>query len=257
MRLYAAICCFSLAVLIAPAPAAKEEAAEPPAQAGTARDIIFRADTAYNNKRYQEAVAGYERFIEDFGSSSESQSFMPHVRYNVAASLLQLQKYADAIDAIDDALKVKEMGATQKEDLLFWKAIALLQSESFEEAVKVLGDFRKAYPESARRQDAELLTGTALLAGDERAEALKYFTDIRTKVKNHPHAGRATVLELHCLIEEGKDEEALDLLAEVGPEMGAKINQLATFQTLALSLGGKFLDEERPRDAIRALQNIW
>ena len=257
MRLYAAICCFSLAILIAPAPAAKEEAAEPPAQAGTARDIIFRADTAYNNKRYQEAVAGYERFIEDFGSSSESLPFMAHVRYNVAASLLQLQKYADAIDAIDDALKVKEMGATQKEDLLFWKAIALLQSESFEEAVKVLGDFRKAYPESARRQDAELLTGTALLAGDERAEALKYFSDIRTKAKNHPHAGRATVLELHCLIEEGKDEEALDLLAEVGPEMGAKINQLATFQTLALSLGGKFLDEERPRDAIRALQNIW
>ena len=120
MRLYAAICCFPLAILIAPAPAAKEEAAEPPAQAGTARDIIFRADTAYNNKRYQEAVAGYEKFIEDFGSSSEALPFMAHVRYNVAASLLQMQKYTDAIDAIDDALKVKDMGAPQKEDLLFW-----------------------------------------------------------------------------------------------------------------------------------------
>ena len=257
VRLRAVIFCFSLTVLIPSAPAAKEDAAEPPAQAGTARDIIFRADTAYNNKRYQEAVAGYERFIEDFGSSSEALSFLAHVRYNVAASLLQLQKYADAIEAVDDALKVKDMGAPQKEDLLFWKAIALLQSESFEEAVKVLGDFRKTYPNSARRQDAELLTGTALLAGDERAEALKYFSDIRTKVKNHPHASRATVLELHCLIEEGKDEEALDLLAEIGPDMGTKINQLATFQSLALSLGGKFLDEDRPRDAIRALQNIW
>jgi TolA-binding protein len=131
-----------------------------------------------------------------------------------------------------------------------------MQSQSFDEAVKALQDFRKTFPESGRKRDAELLNGTALLAGGQRAEALKYFTDIR-KAKGHPHAGRATVLELHCLIEEGKDEEALDLLAEIGPEMGSKINQLATFQTLALSLGGKFLDEERPRDAIRALQNIW
>ena len=229
---------------------------EPPAEAGTARDIIFRADTAYNGKRYDEAVAGYGKFLEDFGSSSESQSFMPHVRYNVAASLLQLQKYADAIEAIDDALKVKDMGAKQKEDLQFWKGVALLQSQDFGEAVKVLGDFRKTFPASVRLRDAELLTGTALLAGGQRGEALKYFSDIR-KARGHPHAGRATVLELHCLIEEGKDNEALDLIAETGPEMGSKINQLATFQTLALSLGGKLLEEDRPRDAVRALQSIW
>lgn len=255
MRLCAAIFCFSLAVLTARVLAA-EEAAAPPAEAGTARDIIFRADAAYNNKRYQEALAGYEKFVGDFGSSSEAQPFMAHVRYNLVASLMQLQKYDDAIEAVDEAAKIKDMGERQKEDLLFWRAIALLQSESFEEAVKVLVEFRQTYPASERRRDAELLNGTALMAGGQRAEALKFFSDIR-KVKGHPHAGRATVLELHCLIEESKDKEALDLLAETGPDMDLKINQLATFQTLALSLGGKFLDEGKPREAIRALQNIW
>ena len=256
MRLRSLICSIFLAASIPQARTA-EGAAEPPAEAGTARDIIFRADTAYNTKRYQEAISGYKRFLDDYGASSEAVPFMAHVRYNLAASYLQLQKYDDAVEAIDDAQKVNDMGDRQKEDLLFWKAMALLQSENYGEAVKVLQDFRKTYPDSPRKRDAELLNGTALLAAGERDEALKYFTDIRTKVKDHPHAGRATVLELHSLIEEGRGEQALDLLAEIGPETGTKINQLATFQTLALSLGEKFLDEERPREAVRALQNIW
>ncbi|MEY3479304.1 MAG: hypothetical protein RIQ71_79 [Verrucomicrobiota bacterium] len=255
MRFCAVIFCLSIAVLTPGLRAAGEPAA-PAAEAGTARDIIFRADTAYNNKRYEEATAGYRRFLQDFGASSEALPFLPHVRYNLAASLMQSQKYEDALEAIEDAGKIKDIGAKEKEDLAFWRAIALMQTESYEEATKALSEFRDAFPKSGRRRDSELLTGSSLLAGGKLEEAAKVFNDIR-KLHGHPHAGRATVLELHCLIETGKDNEALALLAEVGPEMDSKISQLATFQTLALSLGGKLLDEDRPRDAIRALQNIW
>ncbi|MEY4300079.1 MAG: hypothetical protein RIR25_1315, partial [Verrucomicrobiota bacterium] len=37
---------------------AAEESAAP--ESGTARDVIFRADAAYNGKQYADAVAGYE-----------------------------------------------------------------------------------------------------------------------------------------------------------------------------------------------------
>lgn len=255
VRLCAAICCLSLAVLI-PRAFAAGEAAEAPTQAGTARDIIAKADTAYNNKQYAEAAAGYRKFLQDFGSSSEAASFLARVRYNLAASLMLLPKYDDALEAIDEADKVKEMGAKEREDLAFWRAMALMQTESYEEAITALSGFRAAFPKSIRRPDSELLTGSALLAYGKFEEAAKIFGEIR-RVKGHPHAGRATVLELHCLIETGKDDEALALIVETAPDIGSKINQVATFQTLALSLGGKLLDSDRPRDAIRALQAIW
>ena len=236
--------------------AAGQTPADAPAEAGTARDIIFRADTAYNNKRYDEAVAGYRKFLGDFGSSSEAAPFMRHVRYNLSAALLQLQKFNDAAEAIEEARKVKEMGPKEQEDLSFWAGVALLQTGNHEEAGKALNEFRANFPQSARRADAELLAATALLVGEKREEAAKAFAAIR-KAPKHPHGGRAAVLELHCLIETGKDQEALALLAEEGPGMGTRINQIATFQTLALSLGEKLLEEDRPRDAIRALQNVW
>lgn len=226
------------------------------AEAGTALDVIFRADTAYNNKRYAEAAAGYRRFLTDFGSADAAQQMMPHVRYNLAASLMQLQKYDDAVKAIETAKAVKEMDAQKKEDLAFWEGVALLQQGLHEEALKVLTAFRSQYPKSARRPDAELFTGAALLTAGKFEEATKMFSSIR-KAPRHPHARRGAVLELHSLLESGKDDAALALLAEVGPEMGTKVNQLATFQMLAMKLGDKLLGEERPRDAIRALQNIW
>lgn len=230
--------------------------APPQAEAGTARDLIFRADTAYNEKRYPDAAAGYRKFLADFGSAKEAEPMLAHVRYNLAAALMQMQKHEDAVEAIGVARQVKDMGEKEKEDLAFWAGVASLQAGNPDEALKALQAFRGQYPKSVRRFDAELLTATALLAAGRFEDAAKSFGNIRRAV-GHPHAGRATVLELHSLIEAGKEEDALALLAQVGPDMGKKINQLATFQTLALSLGGKLLEEGRPRDAIRALQNIW
>ena len=255
MRLGVVTFCLLLAVLIPPVHAADEAAAQP-AEAGTARDVISRADSAYNNKRYEEAVAGYRKFLTDFGSSAEAAPLMPRVRYNLAAALLQLQKYNDAVEAIEEARKIKEMGPKEREDLSFWTGVTFLQTGNHEEAGKALAEFRQEFPQSARRPDAELLAATALLAGEKKEEAAKSFAAIRKSPK-HRHAGRAAVLELHCLIETGQDNPALELLAEEGPEMGKRINQVATFQTLALALGEKLLAEDRPRDAIRALQNVW
>jgi len=233
-----------------------QAAGEAAPEAGTARDVIFRADTAYNGKQFPEAVAGYEKFLTDFGSSTEAAPLLPHVRYNLVAALMQVQKYGDAVEAIGEAQKLKELDAKQSEDLAFWLGVAHLQSGNPEEASKALGRFSATFPHSARRADVALLSGGALLGSGQQSEAAKIFNAIR-KTPKHPHRGRAAVLELRCLVESGQDSTALTLLAEEGSDMGKNINQIATFQTLALGLGQKLLEEDRPRDAIRALQNIW
>jgi len=175
---------------LGPLNAQSDEAAP---EAGTARDIILRADNAYNAKKYGEAIAGYKKFLGDFGSAAEAAPFLPHVRYNLSAALMQEQKFGEAAEEIGEALKLEDLSTKQKEDLSFWLGVALLQAGDPEQAVKVIGEFRTAYPQSTRVRDAELLTGTGLLASGKNAEAAKVFASIR-KLPKHPHRGRAAVL---------------------------------------------------------------
>ncbi|MFZ4482762.1 MAG: tetratricopeptide repeat protein [Chthoniobacterales bacterium] len=228
----------------------------PAPQAGTARDLILKADGDYNAKRYPEAVAGYKKLLDDFGASTEMASDMPHVLYNLAAALMQAQKFDDAVEAIVKAQGEKGIGAEKQEDLAFWRGFALLQTGNHEEATAALGEFLAKYPKSVRRPDAALLSANALLSSGKTAEAAQAFEAIR-KSPNHPHRGRAAVREFYCLVETDKDQEALQLLAEEGPGQAENINQLVTLQVLALGLGEKLLEAGQPRPAIRALQNIW
>ena len=224
-------------------------------QAGTARDVIFKADAAYNQKRYPEAVQGYQRFLEDFGSSLGAEPFLAHVRYNLSASLLQVQNFEEALEVIRAAEKEEKLSSKQKENLAFWRAISLLQSESYEEARAALVGFVTKFPRSQRRQDVALLGASALLAAGQLEEAIPEFSALRQN-RLSQHRPRATVLELYCLIETGQNAEALELLANEGADQDSLI-QIATFQTLALGLADQLLQQDRPREAIKALQIIW
>ncbi len=232
---------------------AQDEAAAP--EAGTARDVIIKADQAYNEKRYAEAVAGYEGFLRDFGSSKEAAPDLPHLRYNLAAALMQTQKFDAAVEAIEEAQKLKEVSPEKQENLAFWRGVALMQLGNHDKANEVLEEFMVRFPNSQRRQDAALIAATALLAKGKKEEAAGTLKKIRTD-KDSPHRGRAAVLELHSLIESGQDDAALELLAAEAPRQD-RITQIATFQTLAMALGEKFLEEGKPREAIRAFQAIW
>lgn len=235
--------------------AALAETQDAPA-AGTARDLIVKADSAYNSKNFQDAVAGYERFLEDFGSNPEAAQDLPRVHYNLAAALMQKQDFARAVDATEVALNDKERTEAQREDLIFWRGAALLQSGDPEKALAALTEFRSKYPRSPKASDGQLLAASALLETGKLAEASSAFREIRLSPA-HPHRARAIVLELHCLAETGKDDAALDLISEEAPRQAAEITQIAAFQILALGLGERLLEAGRTRDAIRALQVVW
>lgn len=224
-------------------------------EAGTARDVIIKADKAYNEKRYAEAVNGYEGFLRDFGSAKEAEPDLPHVRYNLAAALMQTQKFDAAVEAIEGAQAIEEIAADKQENLAFWRGVALMQLGHYDKSIEVLGEFGTQFPQSRRRRDAALMAATALMVEGKKTEATQAFNAIRSDPES-PHRGRAAVLELHTLIENGQDDAALELLAAEAPRQD-RITQIATFQTLAMALGEKFLEDGKPREAIRAFQAIW
>lgn len=239
-----------LTVLI-PKYAPAEEAAP---EAGTARDIILKADKAYNEKRHEEAVAGYQKFLDDFGTSPEAKPLLPHVRYNLVAALMQTQKFGPAVEAIEEARKIPEITPDKQENLSFWLGVSLMQTGETAKAREALGEFMEKFPRSRRREDAALLSATLLVTEGDKKEAAAALGAIR-KNPDSVHGGRAAVLELHSLIESGQDDAALQLVTEMAGQQD-RITQLATFQTLAMQLGEKFLEQDKPREAIRALQTI-
>lgn len=223
---------------------------------GTARDLITKADAAYNSKRYDEAASGYRRYLDDFGSNPEAAPDLPGVHYNLAAALMQKQDFARAADAAEVALGDKERTEAQREDLIFWRGAALLQCGDPERALVALDEFRSKYPRSAKSADGQLLAASALLQAGKLVEAASAFREIRLSPA-HPHRARAIVLELHCLAETGNDDAALEVVSKESPRQAAEITQVAAFQLLALGLGERLLEAGRSRDAIRALQVVW
>ncbi len=178
------------------------------------------------------------------------------MRYPLAMCLLQLQKFDDALEAIDDALAIKPPPSpTQKADLVFYKAVCQMQAEDWTASRKTLDVFVREFPRSRQASEARLLYGTTWLLEEKYAEAAAQFAGIRPLL-DPVNRGRASVLDLYALMEEKKFDEALALVVEEFPRMNQML-QIATFQTLALQLGSEFLEQKQYRKAIAALQRVW
>jgi TolA-binding protein len=236
----------------------------------TADEFVVNAASLYANGRYYEAAELYRKFIADFGSSPDAETAIKQTYYPLAMCLLRLQRFPEAYQAIKDAFdKNLDLDRSQAQELLFWKGICEINQQQHAEARKTLEEFlnqfppalegnagyARQFPSVLRTPEARLLIGTCLLQEGRASEAADYYAQIKTKLASTSR-GRATVLQLHALLEAGRDDEALKVVKEEFPRM-RELLQLATFQTLIFELGSRYLERNRPRDAIICLQRIW
>ncbi len=222
----------------------------------TAEERYNAGIAAYNAGNYSGAVAGFQKFEQDFGKSEAGKKAMGSIRYPLAMSLLHLQKFDDALEAIENCLAaVPPPTPEQKEDLVFYKGVCQMQSDEQEAARKTFDAFVREFPKSKQASEAMLLYGTSWLLEEKWDEAAKQFGGIRPRL-DFVDRGRATVLQLYALMEEEKFDDALALVVEEFPRLNQML-QIATFQTLALQLGSEFLQKGEYRKAITALQRVW
>ncbi|HEY5954448.1 MAG TPA: tetratricopeptide repeat protein [Terrimicrobiaceae bacterium] len=236
----------------------------------TADELIVKASASYASGKHKEAAGLYRKFIADFGSAPEAEGAIRQMRYPLAMCLLRLQDFEEALVAIDDALKSDpSLETAHVQELLFWKGVCEIQQEQGETARATFERFLGLFPDDAARNpryarqfpaalkvpEARLLIGTCLLLEGRPADAADYYA--RTKADMAMvNRGRATVLQVHALVESGKDDEALKVVREEFPRMGELV-QLMTFQTLTFELGTRFLERNKPREAIICLQRVW
>jgi len=225
-------------------------------QGMTAEEQYNAAIKAYNTGNFAAAVAGFRKFEQDYGKTEAGLKMMAGIRYPLAMSLLHLQKFDDALEAINGCLQATPPPtAEQREDLDFYRGVCQMQGEAYADARKTFEAFAREFPRSKQVSEAKLLFGTTWLLEEKWAEAATAFASIRPQLDSVDR-GRATVLQLYALMEESKFDDALALVVEEFPRLDQML-QIATFQTLSLQLGSEFLEKGQYRKAITALQRVW
>jgi tetratricopeptide (TPR) repeat protein len=236
----------------------------------TADELAVNASSLYAQGKYAEAAKLYRKFVVDFGSAVEAQATVRQMRYPLAVCLLRLQRFSEALDAIREALASDPpIEAAHSQDLLFWRGVCEMQEKQREQARKTLEQFVALFPAGSERNpghirqfpavqkvsEARLLIGTCLLLDGKCKDAAEYYA--RVKASLIPiNQGRATVLQLHALLEAGEENEAMKVVIEQFPRMG-ELLQLVSFQTLTFELGARYLEQNEPRKAIICLQRVW
>jgi len=270
----------ALAFLPEAAPAqAQKKAAQTPApvvSAGlTANEAFTQARTLYNEKNYQGALDAYLGFKQDYGTSEDAKVATYNSLFPIAICFIQLNRYAEAIPAINEALAATppnpqtQMTPAQIQDLTFWLGMANMQEKEYATAREALEKFITLFPadaeknplfvrqnpSAARLGEARSLVGTSWILDGKFREAADYYAQLKPKLSPDTR-GRAVIFQLYALLELGDYDSAMQVVTEEYPRM-ADIPQLISFQTLTLKLGNHWLEQGEFRKTIICLQRVW
>lgn len=240
----------------------------------TAEELLFESRKAKTGGDFKRAAALLSQFLREYGTSPAVAPKLASFRYEYAMNLLQARELAEALPAIEETLATTPPpDAGQKQMLLFWKALCLLNDDQFADARTALDEFLALFPPrpvftpvfvqqnpgAVRIPEAKLLRGQTLLLEGKIAEGVEYLESVKPDLPAEMR-GRATVLQLYGLVQDSGTEDsrkkALEIVVREYPNIG-DLTQIIAFQVLTLQLGAEFLEEGEPRRAIQCLQRVW
>lgn len=107
------------------------------------------------NKDYKNAAGNYSKYIEDEEGRDNANA------YNRAAQcLIKLKKYEEALGLIEDGIKVNDVDVNQM--LKRSQVIVYEHLDRFEEAYKLIKEYRKEYPEDKEAKKEEIFLNSRL-----------------------------------------------------------------------------------------------
>jgi outer membrane protein assembly factor BamD len=187
-----------------------------------------RALSFFENKKYDQAIQGFERILF-YHPSSE---FVDDAQYWLGRTYLEQKEYDQAIIEFDYLIRNFPKSA-QLEDAYFHRARAhLLAAPSYEKdlsdlkiAIRFFDEFLTRYPNSKHTDDVrkEILTARERLAKKqlengklyeklkEMTAALLYYEHITNNYPETVSAGEARFRSAHIYEKRGENEKALEL----------------------------------------------
>ena len=223
--------------------------------AQSAESDMAQAWKDFQEKNFDDTVKVLDHVIEVYPNDSAFLAQRARVYYLRALALAQMQNWNRLPAAVDEYLDVKgDSPAAWSEELLFWKARALVNDGKFSEAQAVLDNFTKQFPNSKFGKSAQLILAMALIQGQKWAEAADQLAKMRA-TSSGVEWGRYLLLEAQARMNNSQYDEASKLVDE-GYRNQRRLVQITAFELLAVQLAEMQMAGENKSEAIRTLLRI-
>lgn len=224
------------------------------AAGATAGELAQSGLDAYATGRYAEAQARMEQFLADFGKNEQTKVYREGVLRILALALIRQGKYPEAVDPMRRYLEECPEGGA-REEFSYWIGVCHLKAGDPGKAQAALEAYVKAYPKGADVSDARFAIGACLLEQGKWKEAAAVLQEVAEKgpARLRP---RAQVLALHAEISGSMWDAALQRVVATDSR-AEEFDAVAAFHFLAMQLGDRMMELDRPRDALRMFQRVW
>lgn len=216
---------------------------------------LDRAWMSYSGGRYEEALEGFNNFVNTYQGDPLFDGVASRVRYLQALTLVRLGRWGDVIPAVEAA----ENAPGKREDawldeMMFWKGVAFLRTDNPQEARKVFEGYLQRYGNSPKAQTAKLLLALSMIQAEQWNDAAKLLANLRRTARGVDW-GRYLLLETYAQINADQLDAALKLVDE-GHKNWRRLPQITAFELLAVQLAEKLLSEEDRSKSILCLIRI-
>jgi|GEM_PF-5430840 len=224
----------------------------------TAEELIRDGDRALAAENWEDAAACYEQFLRDFASAPEAIPLVNRIRYAMVRCYIEKRDFSSALLEIQKTItsfsKEPALQNSQKyRNLLLWKGIAQLETESPREATDTFTDFLRLFPGKEAEQSCEimLLRAIALIQAKCALEAAKWLKEQSISAVSEDCRKQIYWLQVEAFIAAEDPAAALEtLLAESSHFV------LIRSQLLAMKLTQTLLQQGKPDLALRSLSII-
>lgn len=255
---------FALGVTLVPLDDCQGQVTVPPEGTLTEEELRTRADAAFRQGDFLTAEGFFLAYERDFEAETNEDiaRFVKKCYALIALCRITTGRATEAEEYIAKALQHPELLSREiLEELSFWDAIQNFQAGEYREAQESLGKFFQQNDFTySRRLEALTLFGTCYVIDGYYRTAAEFFANqvpnLRRARGGRIYASRGVVLQMLSLIQSEQYDQALRLLKEEYPNLD-QLTQIVSFQTLALTLGSHYMEQEDYYSAIACLQRIW
>ncbi|MEM6883681.1 MAG: tetratricopeptide repeat protein [Verrucomicrobiota bacterium] len=219
-----------------------------------AAGLIQRALLSYRSGDYELSEQLFKQFLTGYGKSAEAQEYMETVRRVLSLSLLQQQKFDDALPYIEQYLKNHPKGEAYIE-LSYWRGAIYYIQQDYEPAYEELTQFFEKYPNYEKAEQIQLMRGMCQLALGKLEQVLEVLLTGRED-RSESYQGRVLPIIVYCQLELQKWDDLIAEIRKFDP-YAEGMSSLSKMNLLCIQAGTGLIELERHRDALLVLQKAW
>lgn len=221
---------------------------------GGAVELVQRAQLSYQSGDYESSEQLSREFISGYGKATAAQKYMESIRRVLSLSLLQQQKFDQALPFIETYLTSHPDGEAFTE-LSYWRGVIYYIQQDYEPAFDVLTDFITRHPDHEKSEQIQMMRGMSQLALGNFESALEVLLQGRAG-NSAIYRGRVLPIVVYCYLELQQWDALISEIREFDP-YAENISSLSKMNLLCIQAGTALIELDRYRDALLVLQKAW